>query len=32
MLAAPWKVRIYHLAQSKFIHAAWGWQQLPDPA
>ena len=22
----PWKVRIYELAHSKFLHPAWGWQ------
>jgi uncharacterized protein len=25
-LDAPWKVNVYHLAQSTFIHPAWGWQ------
>jgi uncharacterized protein len=25
-LDAPWKVGIYHLAQTTFIHPAWGWQ------
>jgi uncharacterized protein len=25
-LDAPWKVTIYGLAKSKFIHPAWGWQ------
>ncbi|HUN72758.1 MAG TPA: HD domain-containing protein [Steroidobacteraceae bacterium] len=25
-LDAPWKVRIYELAHSKFLHPAWGWQ------
>ena len=25
-LDAPWKVRIYELAHSKFRHPAWGWQ------
>ncbi len=25
-LDAPWKVRIYHLAQTTFVHPAWGWQ------
>jgi uncharacterized protein len=25
-LDAPWKVTIYQLARSKFIHPAWGWQ------
>lgn len=25
-LDAPWKVTIYHLAQTTFIHPAWGWQ------
>jgi len=25
-LDAPWKVTIYHLAQTKFVHPAWGWQ------
>jgi len=25
-LDAPWKVTIYDLARSKFIHPAWGWQ------
>ena len=25
-LDAPWKVSVYHLAQSTFIHPAWGWQ------
>lgn len=25
-LDAPWKVRIYGLAHSKFLHPAWGWQ------
>jgi uncharacterized protein len=25
-LDAPWKVRIYQLAHSKFLHPAWGWQ------
>ncbi|MGA7541165.1 MAG: HD domain-containing protein [Steroidobacteraceae bacterium] len=25
-LDAPWKVRIYDLAHSKFVHPAWGWQ------
>jgi len=25
-LDAPWKVKIYDLARSKFIHPAWGWQ------
>lgn len=25
-LDAPWKVTIYHLAQTQFIHPAWGWQ------
>ena len=25
-LDAPWKVRIYALAHSKFLHPAWGWQ------
>lgn len=25
-LDAPWKVRIYELARSTFIHPAWGWQ------
>jgi uncharacterized protein len=24
-LDAPWKVRIYELAHSKFLHPAWGW-------
>ncbi|MGH8201201.1 MAG: HD domain-containing protein [Steroidobacteraceae bacterium] len=24
-LDAPWKVRIYQLAHSKFVHPAWGW-------
>lgn len=24
-LDAPWKVRIYELAHSKFVHPAWGW-------
>lgn len=25
-LDAPWKVKIYHLARTKFLHPAWGWQ------
>ena len=25
-LDAPWKVSLYHLAQTTFIHPAWGWQ------
>lgn len=25
-LDAPWKVRIYELAHSRFLHPAWGWQ------
>jgi uncharacterized protein len=25
-LDAPWKVRVYELARSKFRHPAWGWQ------
>jgi uncharacterized protein len=25
-LDAPWKATIYHLAQTTFIHPAWGWQ------
>lgn len=25
-LDAPWKVTIYHLAQTTFLHPAWGWQ------
>jgi uncharacterized protein len=25
-LDAPWKVTIYDMARSKFIHPAWGWQ------
>lgn len=25
-LDAPWKVRLYELAQSRFRHPAWGWQ------
>jgi len=25
-LDAPWKVAIYHLARTHFIHPAWGWQ------
>jgi uncharacterized protein len=25
-LDAGWKVKIYHLARTKFIHPAWGWQ------
>ncbi len=25
-LDAPWKVTIYHLAQTTFVHPAWGWQ------
>jgi uncharacterized protein len=25
-LDAPWKVTIYHLARTKFLHPAWGWQ------
>lgn len=25
-LDAPWKVTIYQLARSKFVHPAWGWQ------
>lgn len=25
-LDAPWKATIYHLAQSTFIHPAWGWR------
>lgn len=25
-LNAPWKVKIYELAHSKFLHPAWGWQ------
>jgi uncharacterized protein len=25
-LDAPWKVRIYQLARTKFLHPAWGWQ------
>ena len=25
-LDAPWKVRIYQLARTKFVHPAWGWQ------
>jgi len=25
-LNAPWKVKIYELARTKFIHPAWGWQ------
>lgn len=25
-LDTPWKVAIYHLAQTTFIHPAWGWQ------
>jgi uncharacterized protein len=24
-LDAPWKVRIYQLAHTKFVHPAWGW-------
>ncbi len=25
-LDAPWKIRVYELARSKFLHPAWGWQ------
>jgi uncharacterized protein len=25
-LDSPWKVTVYHLAQSTFTHPAWGWQ------
>lgn len=25
-LDAPWKVRIYELARSRFLHPGWGWQ------
>jgi uncharacterized protein len=25
-LDAPWKVKIYQLAHSKFLHPGWGWQ------
>lgn len=25
-LDAPWKVAVYHLARTTFIHPAWGWQ------
>jgi uncharacterized protein (DUF885 family)/HD superfamily phosphodiesterase len=25
-LDAPWKVRIYDLAHSRFVHPAWGWR------
>lgn len=25
-LDSPWKVRIYELAHSRFLHPAWGWQ------
>jgi uncharacterized protein len=25
-LDAPWKASVYHLAQSTFLHPAWGWQ------
>ncbi|MGH8293476.1 MAG: HD domain-containing protein [Gammaproteobacteria bacterium] len=25
-LDAPWKVKIYELAHTKFLHPAWGWQ------
>jgi uncharacterized protein len=25
-LDAPWKLTIYHLARTKFLHPAWGWQ------
>ncbi|MBU6422176.1 MAG: hypothetical protein KGL98_09125, partial [Gammaproteobacteria bacterium] len=25
-LNAPWKVKIYELAHTKFVHPAWGWQ------
>jgi len=25
-LDAPWKVSVYQLARSKFLHPAWGWQ------
>ena len=25
-LDAPWKAAIYHLAQTVFVHPAWGWQ------
>jgi uncharacterized protein len=25
-LDAPWKVTVYQLARSKFVHPAWGWQ------
>jgi uncharacterized protein len=25
-LDAPWKVRLYELAHSKFLHPGWGWQ------
>ncbi len=25
-LDAPWKVTVYHLARTTFIHPAWGWQ------
>lgn len=25
-LDAPWKVKLYELARTKFIHPAWGWQ------
>jgi len=25
-LDVPWKVRIYELAHSRFLHPAWGWQ------
>jgi uncharacterized protein len=25
-LDAPWKATIYHLAQTTFVHPAWGWQ------
>ena len=25
-LDAPWKVKLYELARSRFLHPAWGWQ------
>ena len=25
-LDAPWKVTVYHLARTTFVHPAWGWQ------
>jgi uncharacterized protein len=26
VLDAPWKVRLYELARSRFLHPGWGWQ------